>query len=1129
MSSSMWRKPGDESDSDSSDNSPQSEDGDKSDTLDLFGDTEMQNSLNDIQINDAPSNSSGGIEEEDVHADDTPNSTFNSRGTDNNSRGTCSETGSTVTSTTTERSPAGVGNNNDINRGAKDGTIENFVRVKRALVEVTLKAAPCVEAVVKQWHHLVKPVIGSCETPEVCRKLDTKQSGPTMEKKGYCDNCLLWVDSVKAAINQYSSGKKKININWENLILFEFHKDPLQIAKAFVFKIPKDKLKKFHQMASFDEFDEGSLLLVIKNFGPLLVCKERREHQVQQILKDDSVCCGSWEKLEKIVTKLNPEPEDKEKQEEYGKIIQQAFEIRCDLDHLAVRHQLKVDSTELETYFKQIEAFVNLMIDLGHFTEVEANTLSDELKEIRSMTITEAMIKELKTELQRGGRGDVYIIQNYYANGSKAAAETESATNEVEELPQGADAMPSNLAYNMLKRNLKKRISKADVVDMKTLLEIDTGIHQKRIDAIHDVDSLIKCLESFKLFNCNNLVFITMILTLQYGEDDDSVEHVKKYGKAIQERQPLCIRYVKRDPDNEYVFVELKIEGDVKHFLQQDVEKYREKLVQMLGLKPQQVRFAALNEGCIVVVFLIPPESAKDMITANKNNSSWLTEMNIFGVQVEGEEYISVQDVKAGPLLASHKELDEAESEERQKEEEAKKKQVEEKKTQEGRTSEEETKTDSQESHEEVGKETTDESCKAGDGTNIDVDKTSRDHGDDASKGSEPAAEVTASSAPLTSVKDDDVKGVDMETDADAVETKTEGASTKPEEKPQAAAADCDVCEHLHYPMKNKPHGLCVIINNGDIIPGKAVTGLHIKDRTENAADTKKLKCLFEKLDYKVEVHTNLTSSAMYEVLDSKRQTDHSKFDAFICFILGYGSKSELYGGDVTPISLSKLIQLFIPVVCPSLEGKPKLFFIKPCGVTKTQELYDIPTIPIHDRDFFISYAALPGLSEDAMCTDQGSVYIQSLVETISESYSKLDVQYMSNLVHMNMFPKRDEQGHKQVAASFSTMTKMMYLCRNPVVAIEKYQTAVDATHLCHTPPMTSAKEREEQIIRPEIEFHALPLQYISNLVHMNRFPKRDEQGRKQVAASFSTMILYIGGNPVVARVIQNAGKYIDH
>jgi len=55
---------------------------------------------------------------------------------------------------------------------------------------------------------------------------------------------------------------------------------------------------------------------------------------------------------------------------------------------------------------------------------------------------------------------------------------------------------------------------------------------------------------------------------------------------------------------------------------------------------------------------------------------------------------------------------------------------------------------------------------------------------------------------------------------------------------------------------------------------------------------------------------------------------DHSDADCFICVILSHGEEGIIYGTNGT-LKLQYLIEMFKGDRCPSLAGKPKLFFIQ--------------------------------------------------------------------------------------------------------------------------------------------------------------------------------------------------------
>ena len=53
----------------------------------------------------------------------------------------------------------------------------------------------------------------------------------------------------------------------------------------------------------------------------------------------------------------------------------------------------------------------------------------------------------------------------------------------------------------------------------------------------------------------------------------------------------------------------------------------------------------------------------------------------------------------------------------------------------------------------------------------------------------------------------------------------------------------------------------------------------------------------------------------------------HEKYDSFVCCILSYGFLDCIYGTDNREVRISEISTLFKGHSCPTLTGKPKLFF----------------------------------------------------------------------------------------------------------------------------------------------------------------------------------------------------------
>ncbi|XP_013416922.1 caspase-3, partial [Lingula anatina] len=126
------------------------------------------------------------------------------------------------------------------------------------------------------------------------------------------------------------------------------------------------------------------------------------------------------------------------------------------------------------------------------------------------------------------------------------------------------------------------------------------------------------------------------------------------------------------------------------------------------------------------------------------------------------------------------------------------------------------------------------------------------------------------------------------------------------------------------YQNFSKPKGRAVIINNvlfgGD------------KDRKGSEKDATQLQRLFEKLNYKVVTHSDLTAEKMLVTLkEESKLSDHEAYHSFVLIILSHGAKGVVYGTDWNELSLPVIIELFNGTNCPFLVNKPKLFFIQAC------------------------------------------------------------------------------------------------------------------------------------------------------------------------------------------------------
>lgn len=236
----------------------------------------------------------------------------------------------------------------------------------------------------------------------------------------------------------------------------------------------------------------------------------------------------------------------------------------------------------------------------------------------------------------------------------------------------------------------------------------------------------------------------------------------------------------------------------------------------------------------------------------------------------------------------------------------------------------------------------------------------------------------------------------------------------------------------LDYPKMGK----CVIINNKNFDPD---TGMASRAGTD--VDAQNVFKVFKNLGFKPDIRNDLSSSQMEQLLKSASDEDHSKSAMFVCVILSHGDEGVIYGTD-GPIDVKKLTGLFRGDRCPSLAGKPKLFFIQACrGSTldsgiETDSSTDsecMQKIPV-EADFLYMFATAPGYYAWRNTTN-GSWFISSLCEILTKYGKELEILQLMTRVNRkvamefqssNSDPTFDEK--KQIPSIVSMLTKELYL-----------------------------------------------------------------------------------------------------
>ncbi|XP_036439537.1 LOW QUALITY PROTEIN: caspase-3-like [Colossoma macropomum] len=234
----------------------------------------------------------------------------------------------------------------------------------------------------------------------------------------------------------------------------------------------------------------------------------------------------------------------------------------------------------------------------------------------------------------------------------------------------------------------------------------------------------------------------------------------------------------------------------------------------------------------------------------------------------------------------------------------------------------------------------------------------------------------------------------------------------------------------LNYPCI----GHCIIINNKNF---HGSTGMNQRNGTD--VDAGNAMKTFGKLGYKVKVFNDQTVAQITQVLSAVARGEHSRCASFVCVLLSHGDEGVLFGTDKA-VQLKALTSLFRGDRCPSLAGKPKLFFIQACRGTDLDAGIEMDSnsdgspvkIPV-EADFLYAYSTAPGYYSWRN-TMTGSWFIQSLCEMINRYGRELEILHIMTRVNHKVALDFESTSNspgfdakKQIPCIVSMLTKEMY------------------------------------------------------------------------------------------------------
>ncbi|XP_031469299.1 caspase-9 [Phasianus colchicus] len=154
-----------------------------------------------------------------------------------------------------------------------------------------------------------------------------------------------------------------------------------------------------------------------------------------------------------------------------------------------------------------------------------------------------------------------------------------------------------------------------------------------------------------------------------------------------------------------------------------------------------------------------------------------------------------------------------------------------------------------------------------------------------------------------------------------------------------------DKSDHrLVYQLRADPCGHCLIFNNVNFSRDSDLSA-----RAGSDIDCEKLEKRFKSLCFHVRTLRNLKAQEIDLELRKLAQLDHSTLDCCLVVILSHGCQTShiqfpggIYGTDGKTIPIEKIVNYFNGSQCPSLRGKPKLFFIQACGGEQKDQGFEV-------------------------------------------------------------------------------------------------------------------------------------------------------------------------------------------
>lgn len=209
------------------------------------------------------------------------------------------------------------------------------------------------------------------------------------------------------------------------------------------------------------------------------------------------------------------------------------------------------------------------------------------------------------------------------------------------------------------------------------------------------------------------------------------------------------------------------------------------------------------------------------------------------------------------------------------------------------------------------------------------------------------------------------------------------------------------------YDMTYKRRGCFIIFNHMNF---KKKLGMNVRNGTNR--DKRNLEKVAQNLGFEyIRSFDDLSHSEILDVVDKLAMSDHSDHDCFAMAVLTHGEQGDMmYAYDRT-YHIDEITDPFMANKCPTLAGKPKMFFIQACRGSRLDDGTAIKVEPIANvaqkeilvipnaADFLLAFSTVPGYYAWRN-QSEGSWFIQALCKCLSEFGDKLEIMQIMTRVN---------------------------------------------------------------------------------------------------------------------------------